>query len=106
MTERLRGSAATVATSAVLVVAGAGLAATARAEPPVAPAPAYHWCPGDDWDRDWGFNWEWALCHDDHHRDIDGDYHGYDYPGPPPPGASATPWYPPQPDGPPLWWRP
>jgi hypothetical protein len=29
----------------------------------------YHWCPGDDSLPEWGFNWDWALCHDDHHRE-------------------------------------
>ena len=43
------------------------------------PAPLYHWCPGDFWDPGWGFNWEWLACHDDWHRDIDGDWHDHDW---------------------------
>jgi hypothetical protein len=39
----------------------------------------YHWCPGDFWDPGWGFNWEWSGCHDDWHRDIDGDRHDRDW---------------------------
>jgi hypothetical protein len=52
------------------VLAGAGLAlsafglavGTAQAAP--APAPTYHWCPGDRWDQGWGNNWDWNHCHD------------------------------------------
>jgi len=43
------------------------------------PAPLYHWCPGDIWDPGSGFNWEWLACHDDWHRDIDGDWHDRDW---------------------------
>jgi hypothetical protein len=89
------------AASAVLSLAGLGGAATTNAQP-VAPPPTYHWCPGDNWDPAWGLNWEWARCHDDFRRDID----GYQYLGPPPPGAPPLPWYPPNPDGPPFWYRP
>jgi hypothetical protein len=42
-------------------------------------APVYHWCPGDQWDPSWGDNWEWGACHDDHHRDFDGDDHRRDH---------------------------
>ncbi len=55
-----------------------GLAAgAAQAEP--APAPTYHWCPGDRWDDGWGYNWDWGRCHDDHHADADGWNHDHDY---------------------------
>jgi hypothetical protein len=33
--------------------------------------------PGDDRDRE-GVYWEWALCHDNHHRDTDGYDRGHD----------------------------
>jgi hypothetical protein len=37
----------------------------------------YHWCPGDFWHAEWGFNSDWTTCHDDHHRDGDNnDYWG------------------------------
>ena len=98
--------ATAVVVSAGLGVAGIGLTAHAKAEPGFAPAPMYHWCPGDDWLPEYGFNWEWSLCHDDHHRDIDGDDHRFDWRGAPPPGALPAPWYPPPSSGPPLWWRP
>jgi hypothetical protein len=88
-----------------LGLAGLALAPAAHSEPGFAPAPTYHWCPGDAWDPAWGFNWEWARWHDDHHRDIDGNYHGFDYWGPPPPGATPNPWEPPNPGTPPFWWR-
>jgi hypothetical protein len=71
------------AAAAVLISGGVGLTGLgaaggiARAAP--VPAPLYHWCPGDFWDRDWGFNWEWFACHDDWHRDIDGDSHDRDW---------------------------
>jgi hypothetical protein len=31
-----------------------------------APAPDYHWCPGDQWDPGWGkaYDWDWNHCHD------------------------------------------
>ena len=41
--------------------------------------PRYHWCPGDFWHPEWGDNWDAGPCHDDHHRDIDGDDHNNDY---------------------------
>jgi hypothetical protein len=71
------------AATAVVISSGVGLTGlgvgirTAGAEP--APAPMYHWCPGDFWDPGWGFNWEWSGCHDDWHRDIDGDRHDRDW---------------------------
>jgi hypothetical protein len=71
------------AASAVLVSCGVGVSgigpvsSTAQAEPIA--APLYHWCPGDFWDPGWGFNWEWSDCHDDWHRDTDGDWHDRDW---------------------------
>ena len=78
----MKGKIARIAT-AVLVsggvgVTGLGLASgTAQAEP--MPAPMYHWCPGNFWDPGWGGNRDWDDCHDDFHRDIDGDSHGRDW---------------------------
>ncbi|MCW2652400.1 MAG: hypothetical protein JWR32_3376 [Mycobacterium sp.] len=100
------GVAAAMVASAGLGLAGLGLANTAEAQPGFAPAPTYHWCPGDDWHPEWDFNWDWALCHDDHHRDVDADNHTYDWWGPPPPGVNPAPWYPPPSWAPPLWWKP
>jgi hypothetical protein len=74
---------------------GLGLASgTAQAEP--TPAPLYHWCPGDFWDPGWGFNWDWGLCHDDWHRDIDGDWHDRDWRGDW--GDRGGDWHPDHPD--------
>jgi hypothetical protein len=33
------------------------------------------------WRPDWGFNFDWNTCHDDHHRDGDGDNHNNDFCG-------------------------
>ena len=41
--------------------------------------PAYHWCPGEMWRPEWGFNWDGGNCHDDHHRDMDGFSHDHDW---------------------------
>jgi hypothetical protein len=44
--------------------------------------PRYHWCPGDFWRTEWGFNFDWNTCHDDHHHrdgDGDGDNHNNDF---------------------------
>ena len=101
--------AVAVAASAGLMLVGLGSAATAQAQPAYVLEPPYHWCPGDAWLPEWGFNWEWALCHDNSHRDIDGDYHGDDWHGPPAPGVTPHPWYPAGPPGgppPAVWWRP
>jgi hypothetical protein len=73
------------AATAVVISGGVGLTGlgvgigTAGAQP--APAPMYHWCPGDFWDPGWGSNWEGSVCHDDWHRDIDGDRHDRDWHG-------------------------
>jgi len=53
-----------------------GPESTRSAQSDDGPAPRYYQWPGDDWHPEWGFNWEWALCHDGHHRDIDGDDRG------------------------------
>jgi hypothetical protein len=64
----------------MLVCGGLGLASgTAQAEPGFGPVPLYHWCPGEFWHPEWGFNFDWNTCHDDHHRDGDGDNHNNDY---------------------------
>jgi hypothetical protein len=79
---RVKRRAIGIATTAV-VSAGLGLAAfglatgTAGAQPVF--APEYQWCPGDFWDPGWGDNWDWGVCHDDHHRDIDAGDHGRDW---------------------------
>jgi hypothetical protein len=41
--------------------------------------PSYHWCPGEYWQQQWGYNWDFATCHDDHHRDSYGNEHSHDY---------------------------
>jgi hypothetical protein len=73
------GLAATMVATGGLGLAGLGLASgTAQAD--IGPVPLwYHWCPGDFWDQGWGFNWDWGFCHDDFHRDIDGDNHDRDW---------------------------
>ena len=63
--------------TAGLGLAGLGASTSAQALP--GPFPAYHWCPGDYWDAGWGNNWDWGNCHDDHHRDIDGDDRSRDF---------------------------
>jgi hypothetical protein len=72
------GLASAAALAGGLGVASLGLSTgVAQAAPQF--APAYHWCPGDFWDPGWGDNWEWGGCHDDHHRDWDGDDHSRDF---------------------------
>ncbi len=69
-----------IAASAAIAAGSLGLAATASAAPaPAMPAPDYHWCPGEFWHPEWGFNWEMGECHDDHHRDRDGNRHDRDH---------------------------
>ena len=103
-------SAKTIVVTATMVAsAGLGLATNAQAQPDFAQAPPYHWCPGEAWLQGWGFNWEWAECHDNTHRDVDGDNHVRDWHGPPPPGVTPHPPYPAGvPGGPPpaVWWSP
>ena len=64
----------------MLIVAplGSGVA-SGHASPEVGSLPDYHWCPGDFWRPEWGFNWDRGVCHDDHHRDIDGFSHDNDW---------------------------
>jgi len=69
----LGAAAATVLAGAV----GSGIA-SGTANAVVGPFPDYHWCPGDFWHPEWGFNWDWNVCHDDHHRDNDGPDHSHD----------------------------
>lgn len=70
-----------------VAVTGLGLVpGSAKAEVP------YHWCPGDDWQSSWGTNWDPADCHDNHHMDLDGASHVFDFWGPP--GIVEPPWHP------------
>ena len=72
------GLAAAIVATGGLGLAGMGLASgTAQAEPGF--APLYHWCPGDNFLPEWGFNFDWFTCHDDHHRDGDGWDHSRDW---------------------------
>src|ERR1700756_4533452 len=73
-----------------------GLAAGTAQATPAAPAPTYHWCPGDRWEPGWGNNWDWNNCHDWGPAGPAG-YGGPPYGGPPP-------WAPPPP--PPPFWAP
>jgi hypothetical protein len=90
MTGNILRAATAALVSAGIGVTGLALAGgTAHAGP--LPAPMYHWCPGDFWDPGWGFNWEGGVCHDDWHRDIDGDWHGRDWH---PDGDRGGDWHP------------
>jgi hypothetical protein len=31
--------------------------------------PDYHWCSGEFWHPEWGFNWDFGRCHDDWYYD-------------------------------------
>lgn len=95
-----------VGLGAATLLAGAasfGLASgTAQAAPGF--IPDYHWCPGQFFDPNWGPNWDQNVCHDDFHRDNDGNFHGNDYRGGPPPPQYAAPgnyYVPPGYNGPP-----
>src|ERR1700731_836536 len=78
MSKRFVGLATTALVTGGLGLAGLGLASgTAQAD--IGPVPLYHWCPGDFWDPGWGDNWDGGNCHDDFHRDIDGDWHDRDW---------------------------
>jgi hypothetical protein len=79
MKRRIIGFATTMFVSAGLGLAGLGLASGSAQAEPLAPAPLYHWCPGEDWHPEWGFNFDWFTCHDDFHRDIDGNNHDHDF---------------------------
>jgi hypothetical protein len=78
MRKRVLRASTVVLMSGAVALAGSGLAiGVAKAEP--IPVPMYHWCPGDFWDPFWGFNFDWFTCHDDWHRDSDGDRHDRDW---------------------------
>ncbi len=77
MTTLARCAATTFIVETGLGLAGVGGATVAAAQ--VGGFPSYHWCPGDFWHPEWGFNFDWTTCHDDHHRDGDGDNHNNDY---------------------------
>jgi hypothetical protein len=63
---------AALAVARDLGLAGLRLASrTAQAHPGL--APLYHCRPGDDWLPWCGFNFDLFTCHNDPHRDIDGD---------------------------------
>ena len=85
-----------------LVLSAFGLAGGpspwAQAAP--APAPGYHWCPGDPWDPGWNnvSDWDWNHCHDWQRPGGPFGPAGWGPWGPPPP------WAPPQP--PPAPWAP
>jgi hypothetical protein len=79
MKRRIVGFATTMLVSGGLGLAGLGLASGTQAEPGFGFPPLYHWCPGDNWHPEWGFNFDWGTCHDDFHRDIDGDNHDRDW---------------------------
>jgi hypothetical protein len=72
------GSACAIATPA-RVVGARQVQAGRRRDCVVGPAPLYHWCPGEFWRPEWGFNFDWNTCHDDHRRDGDGDNHNNDF---------------------------
>ncbi|MDT5131318.1 MAG: hypothetical protein QOE41_629 [Mycobacterium sp.] len=64
--------------TSALGLAGLGLA-SGSAQAVVGPVPDYHWCPGDFWHPEWGNNWDGGVCHDDFHRDMDGNDHTRDW---------------------------
>jgi hypothetical protein len=88
--------ATTMLVSSGLGLVGLGVASDAQAQIGPAPdyhysrdvgllpqdrryVPRYHWCPGQFWRPEWGFNFDWNSCHDDHHRDTDGGNHNNDF---------------------------
>jgi hypothetical protein len=78
MRERVLRATTVVLMSGSVALTGSGPAiGVAQAEP--IPVPMYHWCPGEFWDPLWGFNFDWFTCHDDWHRDSDGDRHDRDW---------------------------
>jgi hypothetical protein len=91
--------------ASILLAGAASLgssAGIAQAEPDF--VPTYHWCPGQYYDPGWGPNWDQNVCHDDFHRDNDGNFHGNDWHGGPPPPQYAAPgnyYMPPGYNGPP-----
>ena len=82
-----------------IAVSALGLA-TGVAQAAPAPAPTYHWCPGQQWNPGWGNNWDWNNCHDWEDNNNPAGW------GPPPP------WAPPPPPPPPwvpwvhVMWNP
>jgi hypothetical protein len=72
-----RCAATTFIMTTGLGLAGVGAATVAAAQ--VGYVARYHWCPGDFWRPEWGFNFDGNTCHDDHHRDGDGDNHNNDF---------------------------
>jgi hypothetical protein len=114
MKKLLELTAATVLATGALGVAGLGLS-MGTASAVVGPLPEYHWCPGQNFDPGWGDNWDPNVCHDDFHRDNDGNNHDHDYHGngfrggPPdngPPGNYYTPPGYNGPPPPPGGWQP
>ena len=96
MRELLKLTVTTMIVTGGLGLAGFGLASTAQAV--VGPVPAYHWCPGDAWQPEWGNNWEGGACHDDFHRDMDGfdrsrDFRQPDFRQPDFRQPDARPWW-------------
>jgi hypothetical protein len=87
--------------TSALVAGGMALSAFGLAggiaEAAPAPAPTYHWCPGDQWDPGWSpvLDWNWNQCHDWQRAG-----------GPAPmswgPWGPPPPWAPPPP-APPSW---
>jgi hypothetical protein len=65
--------------AAAILAGGAGLALSAGPAAAAPSFPDYHWCPGQFFDPGWGPNWDQGVCHDDNHRDNDGDFHGNDF---------------------------
>ena len=95
-----------VGLGAATLLAGAASFGLASGAAQAAPGfiPDYHWCPGQFFDPGWGPNWDQNVCHDDFHRDNDGNFHGNDYRGGPPPPQYAAPgnyYVPPGYNGPP-----
>ncbi|PRI15917.1 hypothetical protein B2J96_07675 [Mycobacterium shigaense] len=81
LVKAIPGLAATIlAGSALLGVAGVGVASDARA----LSGPFPLWCPGEYWDPSWGSNWDWASCHDLRMGDPEAP-RPWEQPPPPPP---------------------
>jgi hypothetical protein len=80
---------ASVVVGGALALSALGLGGTVVQAAP-APAPAGHWCPGDQWNPAWGnvLDWDWNHCHD------------WQRPGGPSAPAGWGPW------GPPPAWAP
>jgi hypothetical protein len=75
-------SLARCAATTFILTTGLGLASvggTTVAAAQVGDFPSYHWCPGQDRHPEWRDNWDAGTCHDDHHRDGDGDNHNNDF---------------------------